>query len=92
MPTYEYHCAKCDQVFEHFQSMSAEPLRACLVCGGEMRRLISRGGGIIFKGKGFYQTDYRGKDYQKQAAADKPAACGTSPETKSCSAPACPNG
>lgn len=92
MPTYEYHCAKCDKIFEHFQSMKAEPLQTCLSCGGEIRRLISGGGGIIFKGSGFYQTDYRGKDYQKQSAADKPAGCGANPDTKSCSAPACANG
>lgn len=59
MPTYEYKCTKCEEMFEVFQKMSAEPLKTCAVCGGDLVKLISGGLGIIFKGNGFYTTDYR---------------------------------
>ncbi|MBE7412316.1 MAG: zinc ribbon domain-containing protein [Leptospiraceae bacterium] len=61
MPTYDYRCDACGKEFEHFQSMKEEPLQECLVCGekGRVTRLISSGGGIIFKGTGFYVTDYK---------------------------------
>jgi putative FmdB family regulatory protein len=72
MPTYDYVCSKCDHAFEQFQSMSAKPLRKCPSCGGQsLRRLIGTGAGIIFKGSGFYETDYRSESYQKAAKADK---------------------
>ncbi len=60
MPTYDYKCDTCDTVFEHFQSMKEEPLKECL-CEkkGSVKRLISNGTGIIFKGSGFYVTDYK---------------------------------
>lgn len=60
MPTYDYKCQECNEIFEHFQSMKDEPLANCL-CEkkGKVTRLISNGGGIIFKGSGFYVTDYR---------------------------------
>ena len=77
MPTYEYECRKCGHRFEVFQSMKDEPLKKCEKCGGEVRRLVSGGAGILFKGSGFYQTDYRSDSYQKKAkeesAAKKPA-------------------
>jgi putative FmdB family regulatory protein len=57
MPTYEYECKKCGHNFEVFQSMSDEPLKHCVKCGSEVRRLIFGGAGIIFKGSGFYVTD-----------------------------------
>ena len=57
MPTYEYKCNKCEEVFEVFQKITEEPLNECPVCGGELKRLISGGAGIIFKGSGFYTTD-----------------------------------
>jgi putative FmdB family regulatory protein len=57
MPTYEYECKKCGHNFEVFQSMSDEPLKNCTQCGGEVRRLIFGGAGVIFKGSGFYVTD-----------------------------------
>jgi putative FmdB family regulatory protein len=60
MPTYDYECKECGHDFEYFQSMSADPLRDCPQCGGEVRRLIGGGMGIIFKGSGFYVTDSRG--------------------------------
>jgi putative FmdB family regulatory protein len=60
MPTYEYICRACGHAFEQFQNMSAEPTRTCPECGkDEVKRLISSGGGIVFKGSGFYATDYR---------------------------------
>jgi putative FmdB family regulatory protein len=60
VPTYEYHCKTCGKNFEKFQSIKAEPLKHC-ECGqsGEVDRLIGTGGGIIFKGSGFYETDYK---------------------------------
>jgi putative FmdB family regulatory protein len=57
MPTYEYECKSCGHNFEAFQSMTEEPLRECPECGREVRRLINGGGGVIFKGSGFYVTD-----------------------------------
>ena len=59
MPTYEYKCNKCEEVFEVFQKITDSPLKECPVCGGDLRRLISGGAGIIFKGSGFYTTDYK---------------------------------
>jgi putative FmdB family regulatory protein len=57
MPTYEYECKSCGHNFEVFQSMSEEPLKTCVKCGKEVRRLIFGGAGVIFKGSGFYVTD-----------------------------------
>ena len=57
MPTYEYECKSCGHCFEVFQSMSEEPLKTCVKCGKEVRRLIFGGAGVIFKGSGFYVTD-----------------------------------
>jgi putative FmdB family regulatory protein len=59
MPTYEYKCLNCDHSFEIFQSMNAEPVKVCPNCGGSVKRLIGTGAGTIFKGSGFYQTDYK---------------------------------
>lgn len=59
MPTYEYKCTKCGHRFEIFQSMKEEPLKICPVCRGKIKRLIGAGAGPIFKGSGFYQTDYK---------------------------------
>jgi putative FmdB family regulatory protein len=59
MPTYEYECQKEHKKFELHQSIKSEPLAACPCCGGGVKRLISGGAGIIFKGSGFYATDYR---------------------------------
>lgn len=66
MPTYEYECEKCGHRFELFQSMSEEPRKRCPKCRGKVRRLIGRGAGMIFKGSGFYTTDYRSDSYKKQ--------------------------
>jgi putative FmdB family regulatory protein len=73
MPTYEYVCDACKHAFEQFQSITAKPLRTCPECGKRaLQRLIGSGGGIIFKGSGFYQTDYRSDAYRKAAEAEKP--------------------
>ncbi|MDR3211046.1 MAG: zinc ribbon domain-containing protein [Planctomycetota bacterium] len=70
MPTYEYECGNCQHQFEEFQAMSDKPLRKCPKCGRlKLRRLIGSGGGIIFKGSGFYETDYKRK--AQPAATDK---------------------
>ena len=61
MPTYEYKCTQCNYAFEIFQPMSAEPLKECPKCKGPVKRLIGTGAGTIFKGSGFYQTDYKNK-------------------------------
>ncbi len=70
MPTYEYECTKCSHLFEKFQSMRDEPLKRCPKCGCKVKRLLGTGAGIIFKGQGFYQTDYRSSSYQSAAKAD----------------------
>ncbi len=76
MPTYEYKCQACDHQFEQLQPITAKPLRKCPSCGKlKLVRLIGSGAGIIFKGSGFYQTDYRSDGYTKAAKQEKtPAA------------------
>jgi len=72
MPTYEYVCNNCQHEFEQFQSMKARPIRKCPECGKlSLQRLIGAGAGIIFKGSGFYQTDYRSEGYKKSAESEK---------------------
>jgi putative FmdB family regulatory protein len=71
MPTYEYRCDKCACFFEEFQSITAAPLKTCPQCGGSVQRLISTGNGFLFKGSGFYITDYRGKNYTKEKERDE---------------------
>lgn len=70
MPTYDYKCLSCNNTFEIFQSMKDEHIKICLKCGGEVKRLIGSGAGAIFKGSGFYQTDYKNasKKTEKKAA------------------------
>lgn len=74
MPTYDYICDKCGKKYEKFQNMSAEADAECPDCGGDVKRLIGAGAGVIFKGSGFYQTDY------KKTA--KPSDCSTCPAAK----------
>jgi putative FmdB family regulatory protein len=74
MPTYDYHCDACDHEFELYQSITAEPEKKCPECGKKkLRRLIGTGAAIMFKGSGFYTTDYRSESYKKRAEADKPS-------------------
>ena len=71
MPTYEYKCDACGHAFEQFQSIKAAPIRKCPNCGKmKVKKLISKGAGLIFKGSGFYITDYRSEGYKNQARAD----------------------
>jgi putative FmdB family regulatory protein len=72
MPTYDYVCDACQHQFELFQSIKDEPKRKCPECGRQkLRRLIGPGAAIVFKGSGFYKTDYRSESYKKAAAAEK---------------------
>lgn len=72
MPTYAYECEACGHHFEKFQSMTANSLRTCPECKArKLQRLIGPGAGIIFKGSGFYETDYRSDSYKKAEKADK---------------------
>jgi len=74
MPTYEYRCGACGHTFELFQSITARVIRKCPECERlKVKRVISAGAGVIFKGSGFYQTDYRSEAYRKSAEKDKPA-------------------
>ena len=66
MPTYEYECEKCGHRFEVFQSMTEPPRKRCPKCRGKVRRLIGGGAGVVFKGSGFYTTDYRSSSYKEQ--------------------------
>jgi len=68
MPTYEYECLKCGLIFEEFQRISEPPLTKCknANCNGKVRRLFSPGAGFLFKGSGFYITDYRSDSYKKK--------------------------
>ena len=83
MPTYDYECQSCGHGFEQFQRISEAPLETCPQCGGRVRRLLGTGAGILFKGSGFYATDYRSESYRKAAktegekASSPPAAAKT---------------
>jgi len=94
MPTYDYSCDACQHEFEVFESIMAEPQTKCPKCKKKkLRRLFEAGAGLVFKGSGFYQTDYRSDSYKKAASADKPAsdsAASTSSESKGESKPAAP--
>src|SRR5262245_28558587 len=87
MPTYDYSCDACEHEFEVFESISAEPQKKCPKCKkNKLRRLFGAGAGLIFKGSGFYQTDYRSDSYKKAASADKPcdaASCACDNSAKS---------
>ena len=77
MPTYDYQCKQCDHRWELFQSIKAEPVRKCPACGKrKAQRVIGPGAGILFRGSGFYQTDYRSDAYKKAAEADRTAQSG----------------
>ena len=88
MPTYEYECNVCSHRFEQFQSIKAEPLQSCPKCQGSVRRLISSGAGFLFKGSGFYQTDYRSSSYQKKAEAEKKSSTPTNKPSDAGKSPA----
>jgi len=82
MPTYDYECSGCGSHYEMFQSIKDRPARKCPKCGAlKAKRLIGAGGAILFKGSGFYTTDYRSDDYKKRASADKAASTPAAPKT-----------
>ena len=85
MPTYEYECPRCGTTFEEFQSITADPLTECgqKGCGGKVRRLIGAGGGLLFKGSGFYITDYRSDGYKQAEKAAKESAPSSGKSDKS---------
>ncbi len=84
MPTYEYECVDCGYQFEEFQSITADPIDSCPKCAGRAKKLISAGAGFLFKGSGFYATDYRSESYKKDAKKDKgtPSDSGSSGKEK----------
>ncbi|MCE2752431.1 MAG: zinc ribbon domain-containing protein [Pirellula sp.] len=83
MPTYDYECDACGHRFELFQSISADPERKCPACKKlKLRRLIGTGAAVVFKGSGFYQTDYRSDSYKKSAAADSGSSSSGSSSTE----------
>ncbi|MCJ7508258.1 MAG: zinc ribbon domain-containing protein [candidate division Zixibacteria bacterium] len=71
MLTYEYECLSCGHQFEELQKMTDKPIEICPKCKGKVRRKISGGGGVLFKGKGFYITDHRSESYKKKAREEK---------------------
>jgi putative FmdB family regulatory protein len=88
MPTYDYLCEDCGYKFERFQSIRARPLRKCPICKKtSLKRLIGSGAGLIFKGSGFYQTDYRSESYKKQAKQNEKTDTETKPQTKDSKTP-----
>lgn len=88
MPTYEYRCPECGNEFEKFGRMSDPPVQECPVCHAQAQRRISGGAGLVFKGSGFYITDYRGEGYKKAAESDKGGGSGaSSSDSKGGSAP-----
>lgn len=82
MPTYEYKCKQCGHKFEVFQSMNAEPIKVCPKCKGEVKRLIGAGAGPIFKGSGFYQTDYKNKPSGSVSKKDTSKSSSKDPSSK----------
>lgn len=89
MPTYDYQCGACGHQYELFQSITAEPVKKCPACNkNKAKRLIGAGGTVIFKGSGFYVTDYRSDSYKKAAKADAEAASGGKKEKGGESKPA----
>ena len=85
MPTYDYKCDACGYQFEKFQQMTDPPLRECPECGGEVRRLLGTGAGVIFKGSGFYQNDYARKSSEPRCGSGQ-TCCG---REERCATPPC---
>ncbi|HPP11911.1 MAG TPA: zinc ribbon domain-containing protein, partial [bacterium] len=75
--TYEYECQQCGKIFETFQKMTDAPLEKCISCQGPVKRLIGLGGGVIYKGPGFYTTEYRSEEYKRREKEEKSKASST---------------
>ncbi|QDV13337.1 Zinc ribbon domain protein [Rosistilla oblonga] len=89
MPTYDYECDACGHEFEHFQGINDPHLKKCPECKKlKLRRLFGTGAAVVFKGSGFYQTDYRSESYKKGAAADKKSSKSSSDSKSSDKKPA----
>jgi putative FmdB family regulatory protein len=82
MPTYEYECQECGEVFERFHKMTQRPRVKCPKCGGRAKKLIGTGAGIIFKGQGFYATDYRSPEYEQAKKKETGSSKGNGAEKK----------
>ena len=83
MPTYEYKCFACNHTFERFQSITADPIKRCPECGkAKVKRLLGTGAGFVFKGSGFYITDYRSEGYKEKAKAEAGGQTGGSSDSK----------
>ena len=92
MPTYDYECDKCDHRFEPSQGLRAALQRKCPECGAlKLQRLIGTGAGILFKGSGFYETDYRSDAYRKDASKDTGSDKGCTGNPESCDRKSCPS-
>lgn len=92
MPTYDYECDACNHKFELYQSISAEPEKTCPECKKKkLRRLIGTGGAVMFKGSGFYQTDYRSDSYKKAASSDSKSTSSDSSSAPASSASTTPS-
>src|SRR2546423_514088 len=88
MPTYDYICDSCSHEFEAYESIKADPQKACPQCHADkLRRKIGAGAAILFKGSGFYQTDSRSDSYKEKAKADKPPESSTPKPTDSAASP-----
>ncbi|HEX7239527.1 MAG TPA: zinc ribbon domain-containing protein [Longimicrobiaceae bacterium] len=92
MPTYEYRCPSCGSEFEKFQRMSDEPVAECPSCGAASERRLSGGAGLLFKGSGFYITDYRSDSYKKAASAEGGGSSSGGSESKPSSSDSKPSG
>ncbi len=89
MPTYDYQCQSCDHEFELYQSITAKPIKVCPSCGRRrVVRLMGTGGGVIFKGSGFYQTDYRSEQYKQAAKSDSESTAGAATKKDAAAGPA----
>jgi putative FmdB family regulatory protein len=91
MPTYEYQCQKCQRKHEIFQSITAKPVKKCPRCGGRLKRLLGSGSGFLFRGSGFYITDYRSKGYKEakkreESSSSSGSSSSASPSKKDSSA------
>jgi putative FmdB family regulatory protein len=88
MPHYDYKCDDCGKTFEAFQNMSDAPLTSCILCGGtHVTKLFSPGGGVIFKGSGFYQTDYKNASAKKsegESSTKQDSTCSNCPAAEKC--------